>query len=245
MSPRYRSDVRAKAAASAASSAGRSERGASLWVGWIGAAVALAGCAAAAPDFPTAAALPTSAPAPDGVALDHPSASPPPSAVASSADGLVTLAAPLDTAVALTLIRDFFRVVTSADSSGFEGLISPTATATMPQNRGYSLPLAQAWWTVRMQRLDYSLLSDHEIYREGQVSVRQSDAIVGRAAVVRAALDAEAAAVATVPEIVATVPILTPRVGPMTLLGDVIVFHFRRAGGKFMIAEIEEDFTIP
>lgn len=215
------------------------------WDPWRSALLSLAGfavwaCGAAdtVPASPDEAEEPPRRP--DGIAIDPTSAPPAPTDEATVSDGLVTLRTPLGVDVAVETVERLFRGVQREDGERVAALFTQDAiaiTSAAPGNR--QTPNAALWWDRRFSRLDYALLQGETVYRPSDVSVaRGKDVLDGSAPPVADADGLDPA------DVVVRVPIMTPRVGQVRLLGDEMVLFLRRSGQEYKIYRMLEEFTL-
>lgn len=209
--------------------------------GWVLPTIALlaVGCTLhRAPGFETAHEPPDAPRRPDGVAVDLKGALPAAQVVGATADGLVPLKEPIDVSQAMTAVRTFFRAVSDEDIDGMRSVLASGAQL-LPIGTGNGMPVDRHW-ERRFRKLDYAMLGGAPLYRESMVETyRYED------------LDQHLAGRPFRPanmapdDVLIRVPIVRTRIGIDRVFGNEILFVLRRAGRRFEIHTVYEDFSVP
>lgn len=206
----------------------------------VGLGVAVAGCGASSTDPAVPGDDEDPPRRPDGIAIDPTSAPPAPQDEAEVSSGIVALRTPLGVEVAVETVDALFRRVAREDGEGVAALFTQDAiaiTSTQPGNR--QTPNAGLWWDRRFSRLDYALLQGETVYRSDDVSIlRGKELLDGTAAAIPDSDGLDPS------DVVVKVPITTPRVGQVRLLGDEIVLFLRRVDDEYKIYRMLEEFTL-
>jgi hypothetical protein len=192
-----------------------------------------AACARASSTAPVASPAPAETTRrPPGVALDPPLVLPKAKATASTASGLVVLAAPVDLRPARKVVDAFFDAVVAQSIDRLERLFERNAhTRTGPNARAES---AIASWRRRLERLDYTTLGSQILYRSSDVEIRTAS-------------DGRSRSMPDVPrgsEVMVRVPFVGATNTPK-FFGNEVVFVLRPAAGGYKIGELFEDFRLP
>lgn len=149
----------------------------------------------------------------------------------------MVLNAPLGYDADRQLIHRFFDAVTSNDVSALESLFS--VEARVKTGSGSSYVSAMQFWKSRLQRLDYSALEGHSVFRDHALEFykRQDLAALGNER--RIPLDVGD------DQIAVRVALNTQLKQGKRLFGDEMVFLLSPTPNGYEIVEIFEDFQIP
>jgi hypothetical protein len=203
-----------------------------------------AGCAAQGPaSFPTASKLPEDDRRPDGVAVDLTSEPPAWVDQADSGQGVVTLRAPLDRAVALAAVRTFFSSVVAEDINVMSSVVDPNA---LLQSTDLTAPAAYynavtSMWRQRFYEHEFGELGAALIYREADVIS------YGGTELDRLPLGVRYLQPIPPPQptdLVLQVPIITHSIKTERLLGVEMYFWLRREGDRYIIYRMAEDMPL-
>lgn len=164
-----------------------------------------------------ATAVPDAHRSPPGVVQVPLSRLPPPAAEGATANGVLVLHAPEDTARIRATITRFFAAAVEEDLDALRALLSPDAMALDAQ-QGREIP-ALPTWSARFARLDYSQLGGRVLLYPSEVSVFR-----GRAALALAAERGELGLTLAAEAVLVQVPIVTPRVGSVELFSEEMWF---------------------
>ena len=178
---------------------------------------------------------PKAKPRPPGIAVDPVFALPSPRPVASTERGVMVLLTPADTVGARELIRHFFESVVREDYAELASLFADQAVV-VTDKAGRRVPAA-GFWQHRLARLDYASLRGLVVYQDRHLETYRAEDVsrLGRARQlgVRNA------------DLMVRVPVQTPRVGRVRLLGEEIWFVLRPGPNGYRIAQMQEDYEIP
>jgi hypothetical protein len=190
------------------------------------------------PSFATAAELPEAPRRPDGVVVDPSPELPQAVEVGHAEAALVALKPPLPERAARAVVAAFFRAVVAEDLEALADLTTPDASAPN-RNRGSAASILDHW-RGRMRHFRYRALASEVLYQEADVELYRYDdfetLIVGRPP--RPPEMARS-------DLLLRVPMLVVRAGSDRAFGDEIQFVLRRAGDRFRIRQIMEDFQMP
>ncbi len=179
----------------------------------------------------------STAPRAPGVAVDPPPRLPEATSEAATGVNVAVLQAPSDVALALGVIRQFFRAVVEESPQALDALISEDARATIG---GSGHVPVRSFWRARLVRLDYRLLQNSVVFRESQVETYQ--ALGGmpprrRAGPLPVTVEGD--------DVLLRVPISTPRAGTTRLFGDEMWFLLKPGPNGYRIAQLVENFQLP
>jgi hypothetical protein len=178
---------------------------------------------------------PKAKPRPPGIAVDPVFVLPSATTAASTERGVMVLLTPADTVGARQLVRHFFESVVRENYADLVSLFADQAVV-VTDKAGKRVPAA-GFWQHRLARLDYASLRGLVVYQDGQLETYRSEDVprLGRARqlAVRNA------------DLMVRVPVQTPRVGRVRLLGEEIWFVLRPGPNGYRIAQMQEDYEIP
>jgi len=136
------------------------------------------------------------------------------------------------------MVARFFAAVVAEDTSALATLVATEARLGGSDGAtGWNVLRA---WEVRMARLDYRALAGRVVYRPGDVTVfrgEQAVALGARRAQIAWTLPPEA--------VLVRVPIVTPRVGTVTLFGEEVWFVLMPGEKGYRIAWLLESTSVP
>ena len=193
------------------------------------AVLALAGCPAR-PPLITAVDVPPAPRHPDGVLIE-PSPAIPPVEDSARARGVVALREPLADEAIKYVVRQYVRAWTTESLDGLEQLLTADAVSLDAAHQTRA-QLRDAWRT-RMQNLDFKKLAGAEVARLDHIE-RYDYADLGIPGAPARPSEMHPG------DVLARVPIATPRVGAEQLFPDVVVLLLRRDEGRYRVAGIGE-----
>jgi hypothetical protein len=167
---------------------------------------------------------------PDGVLIEPPVAIPP-ATDRAPARGVVALREPLADEAIKDVVRQYVRAWVAEDQTALQQLLTLDAVSLDPAHTARGA-MVEAW-THRMQTLDYKKLAGQEIARLDRIERYEYGDVGLPGAPARPAEMRPG-------DILARVPIATPRVGAEQLFPEVLVLLLRRDEGRFRIAGVGE-----
>lgn len=195
------------------------------------AAFALAALVACgAESLPTATALPDEPRRPDGVVLE-PLPAIPDAGDQATANGVVTLRAPLGDEAVHDVVEAYFVAFVRSDGTAMERLLTEDAV-DLGSSGGDRDSLLQSW-RARHAALDYKKLEGTQIADYDRIDRFHYEDLGNPSGEPRPANMQPG-------DLVVRVPILAARVGTERYFGDAIVLLLRRVGGTYKIAGIDE-----
>lgn len=183
---------------------------------------------------------------PDGVSIDPPAALPQPVDAARSADGVVSLRAPIGSDAALELLHAYVRAILAEDLTAMRALHTEDAAfvSAPPGQPARALGSATSIWERRFARLDYGSLAGAVLVREAEATVRKVPRDVEPMLPVASDEEGAQAPVLGV-EVVVRAPIATSRSAGQSLMGTELVLYLRREGDGWRVSTVVEDFALP
>ena len=168
---------------------------------------------------------------PDGVLIEPPAAIPP-ATDRAPARGVVALREPLADEAIKDVVRHYVRAWVAEDQAALQLLLTPDAVS-LDAGHAARGPMLDAW-THRMHTFDYKKLAGQDVARFDRIE-RYDYSELGSPG-------APARPVEMRPgDVLARVPIATPRVGSEQLFPETLVLLLRRDEGKYRIAGVGEE----
>ena len=190
------------------------------------------------PVFATSQDLPARPRRPDGVAVDPTPGLSAPSDATKTDDPVAVLRPPLSEKAVRALLASFFRSIASENPEALASLLTSDAVATTRSRGGSALLIDH--WRARMRRLGYRRLPAEAVYDDANVEIYRHEDLD----IVRSGRPVRPPTM-TRSDLLARVPIATPRAGNDRLFGDEILFLLRRDTDTVRIREVLEDFQLP
>jgi hypothetical protein len=177
-------------------------------------------------------AVPRRAP---GVAEQRSEVLPEPTQVGNSRDQWLVLRAPAASGLARDAVRDFLRAAVNEAPERMEPLLAPQAFVETASGR----QPVRAFWQSRFTVLDYTELRGQLLFREADLETFRAEDLARLPATRKLPIELLA------DEIAVRVPIRVSWAGRARLFGDELLFRLQRAGTRYEIAQITEDFRLP
>jgi hypothetical protein len=168
---------------------------------------------------------------PDGVLIEPPLAIPP-ATDRAPARGVVALREPLADETIKDAVRQYIRAWVAEDQTALQQLLTLDAVSLDPGHLARG-PMLEAW-THRIHTLDYKKLAGQDVARFDRIE-RYEYAEVGLPGMPSRPPEMRLG------DVLARVPIATPRVGAEQLFPEVLVLLLRRGEGKFQVAGVGEE----
>ena len=204
---------------------GRPRRSAGVWL------LATVGCSAhSAAQYPTATDIELEHRHPAGVTAVPASQLPKPQATVPTEDGVAVLLQPTDPALAVVVVRRFFRAVVEESLERLDSVLADQAV--IRRGAGTGQQSARSLWQARLARLDYGTFAHRVLFRSTDIEIYRNSPPGAPLAV-------------SSPDVLLRVPLLVTTVGSFRYFGDEIWFLLKPGPNGYKIAELAETFTLP